>query len=419
MTENLSSDEFINTMNQLKESYKELIKNELSGIHKKIGGKIRKVQEKIDRALIDAEEFHEEITDTSPAMDKYSVKIEEEIKNSFLPIRPPEEITYLATKKYVDNVTKALGHLDNVFQKYVPLLKDKRKYTSRIKKMDRDIKNIVKELLKLQTEMQKIYEPVKELEEVIDLIDEILENKAEIDELRYKIEEKQEDVEKQKLVVNEFEKQLEKLKNHELLKQLNEVNEQIHELRKEYDLQFSDLKKGLKKLWKALKKRRIDYNKDDQKLADKFISDPVEVLANSSETTLRNIFQLIVTHIDKLELKKEKEESLKQTLDEILTGDTLRKRMERARELWERRERIKQEIKNMEMEKQERELKRQLKDAKRDLERLTEALERRINELRDRNKQNWKRIKELIAQMNAEDIVPPKLDEYFEKSDSL
>ncbi len=407
----LKSQEIEQLLNDFRETYSEFISKELANVRKKIGSRVKKVQEKINRVLIDAENFHEEITETSPTMDKYSLKIEEEVKATFSQLEPPESITYQSVKDYIDEITKGLTKLDGVFKKYVPLLKDKKKYTKRVKDMDRDIKKLGNELLKLQSELQSQYEPHREIESVIELIKEILERKARVEQIENELKNREKDVLEQRKVVEELQKELEKIKSHELLAKLEEANQEIHEMRKNLDLEFSEIKKGLKKLWKYLKKNRIEYNKEDQRLAEQFSSDPVGTLGTGHQRTLRGIFSLLEKHSSKLQLKKEKEEALKEALHAMVNEGKLDELAQKAKQVWERREKIRQQLAAMKLEETEKELERKLRDAQRDLDRITEALEREKREQLEKIRQNWSKIKEIASSIGASDLVPKTLDQ--------
>ncbi len=409
----LESQEIEQQLNSFRKSYSEFISKELANVRKKIGSRVKKVQEKINRVLIDADNFHEEITETSPTMDKYSLKIEEEVKATFSSLEPPEIITYLLVKEYIDEITKGLTKLDNVFKKYVPLLKDKKKYTKRVKDMDRDIKKLGNELLKLQSELQHHYEPHREIESVIDLIDEILERKERIEQIEKELRKREKDVQEQKEVVQGLQTELEKVRSHELLGKLEEANQEIHEMRKNLDLEFSEIKKGLKKLWKYLKKNRIDYNKEDQRLAEQFSSDPVSVLGTGHERTLVSIFALLEKHASKLQLKKDKEEALKEALNAMINEGKLNKIAQDAKQAWEKRENIRRQLTELKLEEIEKELERKLRDAQRDLDRITEALERERKEQLEKIKQNWSKIKEIASNIGASELVPTSLDQVF------
>ncbi len=244
----------------------------------------------------------------------------------FQQIKVPEKPSYREFEEFVKEAREAFGVTDidvrNWFPRISPFfILDRGKFVRTFEKAKESLKE-------LNDFLTKEYVKTKILEDTFELIEDVGILEARLTSMKAqmrKIEDEMAKIEKETV---EIQRKMAELKGKAEISQLSEIDLEMENLRRDVESSLRHLQKPFVKLQSmALHGEGSGLTPEELKKLNHYIVDPFEALSTEDEDypILRQILSKILGLISngKLKIKQDKERKAKQTIDEILKGNSL------------------------------------------------------------------------------------------------
>ncbi len=328
--------------------------------------------------------------------EKYSHRIYEGVSELLNNVEFPENINLQSTSRFYENLKSKLDALtDSTLSKYIKLL-DK-KYQKRVKSLDKAYGDVYKQLENLKKYLDEKYKPKSNIEQGLWLIDDIISNIDRLNDLISELQEKTGSLKEKDQDIENEEKELEELENHPLQKEFTELREKYKKLQTDLDIEFSDIKKAIKKY---VNKQSKSKDRGDLTVPKEFISDPATSIAkNSSVNSIKGLLTTIKDEItsQEIHIKKDKKESTLKQIDEML-GSKLDEIYDSLHKMYVRRGELEEELKDLNLDMKITKIKEHIEGIKRDKIRIVERELREAENIRESTIKDLETVSELTNQ---------------------
>ncbi|MBD3186945.1 hypothetical protein GF325_08975 [Candidatus Bathyarchaeota archaeon] len=274
------------------------------------------------------------------------------------------DINHEVLKETFDFLSKLFTNYNENGKKWIP--KFGKDYKSEMKTLQVFMNKLFRNNGKLDSFIRRKYSDAREAEEIsedIDRLEELVErtssDREKIDAMESELQDLEEKLERQ-------EEKLVELENHDLITMEKKLFRQINTLKQKIQLEFSKLKKSMKKFLKALQRGeyspRFGITESDVKA---YFKDPFSHVIEEGATypKLRSILENLVSCMhDEIEMKNDKREKSLETIKEIKEDRSLEPLVREYNETSEKRDELLEKIEKEGISTRIKEVKQEISD---------------------------------------------------------